>query len=93
MASEMLDIQISVNRQPKDVSIVVDRTWKNVGIAVDKGGSYYPPYEGPYNVTPTFYFQQRLETYGKSMTADVLVDSIKVVETVNPQGGKTIVIG
>ena len=93
MPAEMLDVRIQVDRQPKDISIGVDRTWKNVGLSVDKGGSYYPPYEGPYHVQPTFYWQQRLETYGKSMKEDVLVDSIKVVETVNPQGGKTVVIG
>ena len=92
-ANEMLDIRIEVSRQTPDISIGVDRTWKNVTLEVEKGGSYYPPYQGPYHITPTFYWQQRLETYGKSMTEDVLVDSIKITETSNPQGGKSVVIG
>ena len=91
--NELLDIQIEVSRQTPDISIGVDRTWKNVTLEVEKGGSYYPPYEGPYNVTPTFYWQQRLETYGKSMTEDVIVDSIRITDSLNPQGGRTIVIG
>ena len=82
MPNEALDIQLNV-----------DRTWRDVTFEVDKGGSYYPPYEGPYFVKPTFFYQQALETYGKSMADNVIVDSIKVTETVNPQGGKTIVIG
>lgn len=93
MPNEALDIQISVNVPVPNISIGVNRTWKNVTIEVEKGGSYYPPYTGKYHITPTLYWQQRLETFGKSMTDDVLVDSIPFTETSNPQGGKTIVIG
>lgn len=93
MPSEMLDIQIGVNVPVPNLSIAVDRTWKNVSLAVEKGGSYYPPYTGNYHVIPALYWQQRLETYGKSMSDDVLVDAIPVTETHNPQGGRTIVIG
>lgn len=91
--NEMLDIQLNVSLQPKDIAIGIDRTWREIRMEVEKGGSYYPPYEGPYSVTPTFYWQQRLETTGKSMTGDVVVDSIRVTDTANPQGGRTIVIG
>ena len=80
--SEALDIRIEVNR-----------AWKTIDFAVEKGGTAYPEYEGPYEVTPALYWQQRLETYGKSMTEDVLVDSIRITETSNPQGGKSVVIG
>lgn len=82
MPAEMLDIRLQV-----------DRTWKNISMEIDRGGPVVVPYDGPYYVKPGFYFQQRLETFGKRMTDDVLVDSIKVTETSNPQGGKTIVIG
>jgi len=93
MPGRALDIDISVEAVIQEITLGVDRTWKDVSLEVNKGGKVYPPYEGPYNVTPTFYFQQRLETYGKSMTDDVIVDSIKVTESLNPQGGRTIVIG
>lgn len=93
MPGRALDIDLSVEAVIHEISLGVDRTWKNVTLDVEKGGSYYPPYQGPYHITPTFYWQQRLETYGKSMTEDVLVDSIKITETSNPQGGKSVVIG
>ena len=93
MPGRALDIDISVEAVIQEISLGVDRTWKEVSMEVNKGGNYYPPYEGPYNVSPTFYYQQRLGTYGKSMTEDVIVDSIKVTDSLNPQGGRTIVIG
>lgn len=91
--NELLDIQIGVERTSPEIGIAVDRTWKEVGFEINKGGPEYPDYTGPYVVKSTFYFQQVLETYGRHMTDNVIVDSIKVVETSNPQGGKTIVIG
>lgn len=93
MPTEALDIRLNVELSEPDISLGIDRTWKTIEIAVDKGGSYYPPYTGNYHVIPSFYWQQRLDTYGKAMLDDVLVDAIKVTETSNPQGGKTIVIG
>lgn len=93
MPAEMLDIQIGIDRGTKDIQVSVARNWKNISMEIDKGGVEYPDYTGPYSVTPSFYYQQLLETYGKHMTADVLVDSIHVTETENPQGGRTIVIG
>lgn len=82
MAGEALDIQISV-----------DRTWKNVEFAVSKGGEYNIPYDGPYQVDASFYYDQILGTYGRKMTDDVKVNRIPVLEASNPQGGKTITIG
>ena len=76
-----------------DIQINVERSTKDIELTVEKGGQYIFPYAGPYHVTPTLYFQQRLETNGKSMSEDVLVDSIRVTESHNPQGGKTIIIG
>ena len=93
MPNEMLDIRLTVSNETQNISLEVDRKWKEIGIEVDRGGATILPYEGPYYVKPTFYWQQRLSTFGKQMLDDVLVDSIKVTETHNPQGGKTIVIG
>ena len=91
--SEALDIKLQVDLSGKSIEIGVDTSWKNIGIGVEKGGAVYPPYTGNYHIIPTLYWQQRLETYGKSMTDDVLVDAIRITETTNPQGGKTVVIG
>lgn len=91
--NEMLDIRIGVSRVTPEIGIAIDRRWKDVSIGVDRGGPEYHDYTGPYHVAPTFYFQQLLETNGKHMTDNVLVDSIKVTESLNPQGGRTIVIG
>lgn len=80
--SEALDIRIEVNR-----------TWKTIDFAVEKGGAAYPEYEGPYEVTPALYWQQRLATRKRSMEEDVLVGSIPISEVSNPQGGITVLIG
>lgn len=93
MPAEMLDIRIAISNETQNINLSVDRKWKNVGIEVDRGGPTILPYEGQYHVIPRLYWQQRLATYGKQMLDDVLVDAIKVTESHNPQGGKTIVIG
>lgn len=82
MANEMLDIQMEVNRN-----------WKTVELEVEKGGKAYPPFAGPYEIDASFYFDTRLNTYGKSMTDDMVINRIPVIEASNPQGGKTITIG
>jgi len=93
MAGNALDIQISVSREIPDIGIAVNRNWKEVSLAVDKGGKYYPPYDGPYEEDASFYYDKVLETYGRVMTDNFKVNKIPVIETSNPQGGKTIVIG
>lgn len=93
MASEALDIRIGVSLNIPDIGIQVDRRWKNVEFEVDRGGEVLTPYEGPYTVDASFYFDKVLGTYGKKMTDDVTVNRIPVVESSNPQGGKTILIG
>lgn len=93
MPSEMLDIRIAVDRTPKNIGIAVNDIWREVSLEVDRGGAYYPPYTGNYHVRPALYWQQRLRTYGKSMSDDVMVDAIPITETSNLHGGKTVVIG
>lgn len=93
MSNEALDIRIAVDRSAREVSIEVADRWKEVSIGVERGGPIYLPYEGSYHIVPALYRQQRMRTYGKYMTNDVLIDSIKFTETENPQGGVTIVIG
>ena len=93
MASEALDIRISVSRETPNIGMAVERNWKTVSLGVDRGGNVYPPYEGPYEEDASFYYDKTLETYGRVMTDNFKVNKIPVIETSNPQGGKTIVIG
>lgn len=93
MANEALDIRIGVDISTPDVSIAVDRRWKNVEFEVSRGSPAYLPYEGPYEEDASFYYDKVLPTFGRVMTDDVRVKRIPVVESSNPQGGKTIVIG
>lgn len=50
------------------------------------------PYEGEYEVTPTFE-NQVLETARKYLEEDVTVYAIQVSKVSNPSGGNTVYIG
>lgn len=92
-SGDALNINVAVGIERPDIRIGVERKWKNVEFEVSKGGAYYPEYDGPYVVDPSFYFDKKLGTYGKAMTDDVTVNHVPVFEASNPQGGKTITIG
>lgn len=93
MADKALDIRIGVDLAIPDISIGVNRNWKTVEFEIEKGGSYYPAYEGPYEVDASFYYATTLATYKRTMENDVTVNRIPVYEASNPQGGKTVTIG
>lgn len=50
------------------------------------------PYEGEYEVSPTFE-PQTLLTAGKRMLDNLLIDEIRVSKVSNPFGGNTVYIG
>lgn len=56
------------------------------------GSDPYERYAGPYIVIPRLD-SQRFETENKVMEHDMTVQKIPVIETTNPTGGKTVVIG
>lgn len=56
------------------------------------GRSDYPTYQGEYIVEPDFE-GTTLDTDGKVMAADVVVEPIRVSITTNPAGGNTVYIG
>lgn len=93
VADIALDIQLGVEAQNRDIEIAVSKRRKYLTMTIEKSGYTPPEYPGPYTVTPTFYYQQRLGTAGKSMAEDVIVENIRVTQMINPQGGKTVVIG
>ena len=88
-----LDISIGIESQNKSMEIAVSKRRKYMAMSVEKSITPIPIYEGPYEVTPRLYYGHTLETTGKQMTDDVDVKAIPVVETSNPYGGKTVLIG
>ena len=60
-------------------------------ISIGSGGSY-PTYQGEYIVDPDFN-GKTLDTDGKVMASDVVVEPIRVSVTANPAGGNTVYIG
>lgn len=54
---------------------------------------HHEEYTGEYTVIPILDDEQVLETNNKVMTDNVTVKPIPVVQTTNPYGGYTIVIG
>lgn len=51
-----------------------------------------PPYEGEYEVTPSFE-AQTLPTADRLLTKDVIVEEIPYAEVSNNSGGTTVTIG
>ena len=62
----------------------------NIGAkTIDVGGR---PYEGEYDVNPTFN-KQELNTRGAILQENIVVNSISVNKSANSSGGNTVVIG
>ena len=53
----------------------------------------YPEYTGEHIVTPILYDNQTLSTQHKVLKQDITVKPIPVIQTTNPYGGQTVVIG
>lgn len=68
----------------------VDQLSGNIGAkTINVGGS---PYEGEYEVSPTFN-KQELNTRGAILQENIVVNSISVNKSANSSGGNTVVIG
>ena len=62
----------------------------NIGAkTINVGGR---PYEGEYEVNPTFN-KQELNTRGAILQENIVVNSISVNKSANSSGGNTVVIG
>ena len=62
----------------------------NIGAkTINVGGR---PYEGEYDVNPTFN-KQELNTMGAILQENIVVNSISVNKSANSSGGNTVVIG
>ena len=68
----------------------VDQLNGNIGAkTINVGGR---PYEGEYEVNPTFN-KQELNTRGAILQENIVVNSISVNKSANQFGGNTVVIG
>lgn len=68
----------------------VDQLNGNIGAkTINVGGR---PYEGEYDVNPTFN-KQELNTRGAILQENIVVNSISVNKSANSSGGNTVVIG
>ena len=68
----------------------VDQLNGNIGAkTINVGGR---PYEGEYEVNPTFN-KQELNTRGAILQENIVVNSISVNKSANSSGGNTVVIG
>ena len=93
MAEAALDLSIGTQESTKDVQIQIGKNTKRVAIQIEKSTTPYEEYQGPYDVTPTFFYGTTLETVQKVMIQDVTVQPIPVSSVSNPAGGRTVTIG
>lgn len=73
--------------------IITPKARSGTVVISGSGSDRYPPYEGEYTIVPILNDDRVLETKSKVMTDDLTVKAIPVVQTTNPFGGQTVVIG
>ena len=83
---EQLKEAVSLQEEKSDV-----RVGFGTAEVVDVGKKI-PPYDGDYDVVPSMV-SQTLDTSGKRMSGDVIVQEIPFTETGNLGGGYTAIIG
>ena len=76
-----------------DLVLIMDNSADAVLVDDVPRAQHYTDYTGAYTVTPILYDEQELRTKDKHLTDNVTVEAIPVTDTVNPYGGRTIVIG
>ena len=74
-------------------NVVITPGSRQGSVEIKGNGGRYPPYEDEYTVVPILHDDQVLATNRKVMTDDLTVKAIPVVQTTNPYGGQTVVIG
>lgn len=79
-----------VELQKISATIEKNQLFGNIGAkTINVGGS---PYEGEYEVNPSFK-KQELNTRGAILQENIVVNSISVNKSANSSGGNTVVIG
>ena len=92
MASPLDDLVLLMGVE--DDMLLVDDEGDDIVLFDDVSGSqHYEEYEGPYVVTSILYDDHEYKTNNKLMVDNLLVQKIPVVQTQNPYGGTTVVIG
>lgn len=93
VAEIALDITLNVESQHRDMEIAVSKRRKYMVMSIEKSTTPLPDYEGPYEVESKLYYARTLETAGKRMAQDVVVNPIRIQSVSNPYGGRTVTIG
>lgn len=77
-----------------DIELVKDEVLEtDFSIGTKIGTSYYPEYQGEYEIIPHPYDEQILPTRRTSVLDNIKVEKIPYSEVSNPQGGYTVNIG
>lgn len=77
-----------------DIELIQDEVIElDFSIGTKIGTSYYPEYEGEYEITPHPYDEQILPTRRTSVIDNIKVKEIPRTEISNPEGGITVNIG
>ena len=88
----IVPMRVAVSAVSIPMSAAVDQVNLPMSIGVAITTVEADPYDGPYEVTPSFS-EQTLATNQKFMLNNVIVYEIPVTRTSNPQGGLTVIIG
>lgn len=86
----MLDLKITAD-EPMSLT-VIDQDLMTLDV---EEGTFFVPsdYDGGYDVTPLPFTETILQTSGKTLARDVVVEEIPYFETSNESGGYTVIIG
>lgn len=91
-----MKIDVSFKETNSNLDICFTEEQVNIDVAFSERQiivtSNIEPYEGDYVVDPAFEIQI-LDTIGKRMTDDIIINDIKVYSVSNPYGGRTVYIG
>ena len=88
----IVPMQVSASRVEIPVSVAVSEVNIPMGVEVSYNIISGDWYDGAYDVMPKLT-EQKLDTKNLLMRDDVTVYKIPVVQTSNPYGGQTVVIG
>lgn len=84
-AEEKKPLFFAVGKTPEVTAEIVD-------VVLETGGDI-PLYQGPYEVEPKVEQGTVLQTKGKRMRENVVVDPIEITRVSNTAGGTTVYIG
>lgn len=86
------ELLITSDKEP-DIVLECDPPEDLELIDSSSGGTSSEVYDGPYEAEPIFQDDQVLSTKDKLLINNVTIKPIRITTTINPSGGKTVLIG